>query len=211
MLSFSLPAVQPSLPLAFSPSASGWLVDSFYCLLPAGILSEEHPCCGQAMCGRTCCRGEPNAAESHKHLFKPIDSVFVRVRGLSWIYTFVYFLKFTRKAHSVLPVKIKFGYELTKLYTFNNNYDNIYNIIPHESREHWAEILCLGFGLRFTIITWRFELVFGTVLSFTESNLNIFQMPLREGVRRNTNLLIGFVFCHYATAKHVCAKNTQEG
>ena len=46
---------------------------------------------------------------------------------------------------------------------------------------------------------------------FTESNQNIFQTLLREGVRRNTNLLIGLVSCHYATAKHVCAENTQAG
>lgn len=50
--------------------SSCWLVDSFYCLLPAGIPSEEHPRCGQAMCGRSCRRGEPDAAVSHKHLLK---------------------------------------------------------------------------------------------------------------------------------------------
>lgn len=65
----------PTLPLppAFSLLSllsSCWLVDSFYCLLPAGIPSEEHPRCGQAMCGRSCRRGEPDAAVSHKHLLK---------------------------------------------------------------------------------------------------------------------------------------------
>lgn len=64
--SFSLspPHLPPSL--SFSDS----LVDSFYCLLSAGIRSEESSCCGQAMCGRTCCRGEPKAAKSHEQLFK---------------------------------------------------------------------------------------------------------------------------------------------
>lgn len=64
------PCLPPSLPLSLP--IFGWLVDSFYCLLSAGILSEEHSCCGQAMCGRTCWRGEPNTVESPRHLFKPV-------------------------------------------------------------------------------------------------------------------------------------------
>lgn len=83
-----LPTPSPRLPppLPFP----GWLVDSFYCLLSAGIPSEEHSCCGRAMCGRTCCRGEPNAAKSHKRLSKLSLFVFVNIKGLSCIYTFDY-------------------------------------------------------------------------------------------------------------------------
>lgn len=63
------PSLASRLPSFFLSLSSCWLVDSFYCLLPAGIPSEEHPCCGPAMCGRSCCRGEPDTAVSHWHLF----------------------------------------------------------------------------------------------------------------------------------------------
>lgn len=63
-----LPRLPPSLPLPLS--LSGWLVDSFYCLLSAGIPSEKSSCCGQAVCGCACCRGEPNAAESQRAPFQ---------------------------------------------------------------------------------------------------------------------------------------------
>lgn len=56
--------------LLLSLSFSGWLVDSFYCLLSAGVPSEEHSCCGQAMCGCACCRGEPNAAKFQRAPFQ---------------------------------------------------------------------------------------------------------------------------------------------
>lgn len=66
-LSLHLPSCRPltcysrqfSLPAFLSAFLAGWLLDSFYCLLSAGIPSEEHSCCGQAVCGRTRCRGEP--------------------------------------------------------------------------------------------------------------------------------------------------------
>lgn len=34
------------------------------------------------MCGRACCRGEPNAAESHKHLFKPVICLLAKDSSL---------------------------------------------------------------------------------------------------------------------------------
>lgn len=96
VLSSSLSAPYPSLPPASSPSFSGWLVDSFYCLLPAGLLSEEHPCRGQAMCGSTCRRGEPNAAESHKHLYNPIVCLLLSMLDDFLAFThFITFFKFT--------------------------------------------------------------------------------------------------------------------
>lgn len=116
--------------------------------------------------------------------------------------------------NSVSLVKITFGYELNNQHPFNTNLninDNIYKILTDKSKEQWATILCLGYDLLFTVSSRRFELGFGSVSLFTESNQNFFQKLLREGVWSNTNLLIRLVSCHYAIAKHVRAEITQAG
>lgn len=87
---FSLSAPHPFFscppactPLFFSLSLAGWLIH-FYRLLSAGVPPEEHPCCGQAMCRRTCCRGEPNAAASHTKPFQA-GVLFVFTVGFSYL------------------------------------------------------------------------------------------------------------------------------
>lgn len=94
------------------------------------------------MCGRTCCRGESNDAESHKHLSKPIVCGLL-LSLLEGFLAFTRLIAFQNEPgtaiweklfNSLLPVKITFGYELNKLYTINKNCnDNIYKILTHES------------------------------------------------------------------------------
>lgn len=212
LLSFSLSTPYPTFscllrPPLFSLSFSSWPVDSFYCLLPAGIPSKENSCCGQALCGRTCCRGEPNAAESHKHLSKPVICLLLLMLEDD-VFAFMHLITFRNSTatpiwqklfHSLLPLKI----DIQQNVNINHN---IYKIFTHESKKQMSTSSLSGLWLgvcSFSVKDLNWCLAQSLL---TESNHNILQTLLREGVRRSTNLLIGLVFCHYATAKHACAK-----